>query len=367
MESVVLFAALFLAFVNGANDNMKGVATLYGSGVLGYRGALALATGSTLAGSLASVFLASGLVSAFSAKGLVPQASLTPAFLAAAGLAAGATVLLATRFGFPVSTTHALLGGLAGAGFVAAGPALRLGALGAIFVLPLVASPLLAVVLASGTYVTGRAARRRFGVEASTCVCVGEEWVPVAAPAGAMARAAGGKLTVLVEASPEECRRRYVGSFAGVSAQSAVTAGHVTSAAVVGFARGLNDTPKILGLVVGASALSPGAGAVAVSAAIAVGGLVGARRVAETLARRLTPMNEGQGLAGNLSTSILVAGASGLGLPVSTTHVATGGIFGIGAASGELRWRTAGAVALAWVTTLPLAALLGAAAMAVLR
>ncbi|MBI3447369.1 MAG: inorganic phosphate transporter [Acidobacteria bacterium] len=346
---------------------MKGVATLYGAGVLSYRRALALATVSTLLGSLASIFLASGLVSAFSTRGLVPQAALTPAFLAAAGLAAGATVLLATRFGFPVSTTHALLGGLAGAGFVVAGSALNLGALGATFILPLVASPLLAIVLASGIYVAGRGSRRRLGVEAATCVCVGEEWLPVAATAGAMSRAAGGRLAVLVDSSAEECRRRYVGSFAGVSAQSVVTAGHVTSAAVVGFARGLNDTPKVLGLVVGASVLGPGAGAVAVAAAMAAGGLFGARRVAETLAKKVTPMNEGQGLAGNLSTSILVVGASRLGLPVSTTHVATGGIFGIGAASGEMRWRMAGAVVLAWVTTLPLAALLGAAAMAVLR
>jgi PiT family inorganic phosphate transporter len=370
MIALVVAAALVVAFVNGANDNMKGVATLYGAGVLGYRRALLLATVSTLLGSLASITLASGLVAAFSARGLVPDALLTPAFLAAVGIAAGATVLLATRLGFPVSTTHALIGGLAGAGFVAAGSELNLTGLGSSFVVPLLLSPILAVVLAGGTYLAGRWTRGRLGIEAASCVCVGTEWVPVAASSPSVdGTVAPGfaKLTVLAGSSTEACSRRYVGTVAGVSAHAAVTAAHMTSAGLVGFARGLNDTPKIVGLLAGASILSPAAGAAAVAAAMSLGGLVGARRVAETLAKKLTPMNEGQGLAGNLATSFLVVGASGLGLPVSTTHVATGGIFGIGSAAGELRWKMAGAILLAWVTTLPLAAALGAAAMWALR
>jgi PiT family inorganic phosphate transporter len=104
MLGLLLCATLLLAFVNGANDNFKGVATLYGSGALSYRAALALAAGSTAAGSIASVFLASGLAKAFSAKGLVPDALLTPSFLGAVGIAAASTVLAATRLGLPVST-----------------------------------------------------------------------------------------------------------------------------------------------------------------------------------------------------------------------------------------------------------------------
>ena len=72
MEWLTLIASLFLAFVNGANDNFKGVATLYGSGALSYRRSLALATLSTLVGSILSFALASGLIRAFSGKGLVP-------------------------------------------------------------------------------------------------------------------------------------------------------------------------------------------------------------------------------------------------------------------------------------------------------
>ncbi len=360
MSALVLAAALFVAFVNGANDNMKGVATLYGSGVFSYRRALALATLSTALGSLASVLFAPSLVKAFSAKGLVPDQALSPEFLAAAALGAALTVLAATLSGLPVSTTHALLGGLVGAGIVAAGGALNLGVLSATFVLPLVAGPLLAVPLASAGYRAGRWARRGLGIEAATCLCVGEEWVPLGrAPAAALARSG---FTVGI-GTPARCQERYVGAVAGVSAHAIATAGHVASAGLVGFARGFNDTPKILGLIVGASALDPWMGALAVTAVMALGGVVAARRVAETLAKKVAPLNPGQGLAGNLATSLLVVGASRLGLPVSTTHVSTGGILGVGSAAGELRWRPVAAILAAWVTTLPLAAALGAAAM----
>ena len=99
MGELLLAAALLLAFANGANDNTKGVATLYGSGVLSYRRALVLATLSTAVGSLASLPLAAGLVAAFSGKGLIPAELLEPSLLAAVALAAAATVLLATRLG----------------------------------------------------------------------------------------------------------------------------------------------------------------------------------------------------------------------------------------------------------------------------
>jgi PiT family inorganic phosphate transporter len=164
-----------------------------------------------------------------------------------------------------------------------------------------------------------------------------------------------------------QCEKRYVRQVLGVSAQTVATVTHVASGSLVGFARGLNDTPKLLGLIVGASAMSPWLGTVAITAAMALGGMVAARRVADTLATKVTTMNPGQGLAGNLSTSVLVAGASQLGLPVSTTHVSTGSIFGIGAVGADLRWKMVGTVLAAWVTTLPLAAALGATVIWMLR
>jgi PiT family inorganic phosphate transporter len=370
MGEVLLAAALLVAFANGANDNTKGVATLYGSGVLSYRRALVLATLSTAVGSLASLPLAAGLVAAFSGKGLIPAELLGTSLLAAVALAAAATVLLATRLGFPISTTHALVGGIAGAGWVAAGSDLNLGALGGAFLLPLAAGPLLAIGLAVAGLRAGQGASRSLGISSTSCVCIGQQWVPVGSPAALVTSTGGSEgervadqRLELAVGDIEGCQNRYDGRVAGVSAQGAVTSAHLLSAGLVGFARGLNDTPKILALVVGASILSPVIGTLAIAATMALGGWVAARRVTETLGKRIAPMTPGRGLAANLATSLLVIAASRLGLPVSTTHVSAGGIFGIGAAEGALRGRATGEILTAWFTTLPLAALLGAAAM----
>src|SRR5438445_2311966 len=138
MLTAVLISVVFLAYTNGANDNFKGVATLFGCGTARYRTALAWATVTTLAGSLAALYLAAGLVEAFSGKGLVPDAvARSPDFLLAVSSGAAVTVLLATRLGMPVSTTHALTGALIGAGLPAAHGDVRFAALGQMFVLPL--------------------------------------------------------------------------------------------------------------------------------------------------------------------------------------------------------------------------------------
>lgn len=366
MEALLLAGALLLAFTNGANDNFKGVATLYGSGALSYRRSLALGTVATALGGLTSLALAGALVTAFSGKGLVPDAALTQTLLTAVAVAAALTVLLATRLGIPVSTTHALVGGLAGAGWMAAGSDLNLAALGTSFALPLMAGPLLAICLTLGGLAAGRWSSRRLGVTSETCVCIGTEWVPVAAtgnssltPALASAPQAAERTRIAV-GERTECQQRYGGEVLGVSVQSAVTITHLASAGLVSFARGLNDAPKILGLLVGASVLSPASGLLAITAAMGLGGVLAARRVADTLAQKIAPMTPGQGLIANLTTAGLVIGATGLGFPVSTTHVSTGGIFGIGADSGGLRWSAAGGIVAAWLITLPMAAALSA-------
>jgi PiT family inorganic phosphate transporter len=100
---------------------------------------------------------------------------------------------------------------------------------------------------------------------------------------------------------------------------------------------------------------------------MAVGGLLAARRVTGTMAFGITGMNEGQAASANFVTAALVAVASPLGLPVSTTHVSCGALFGIGAVNGEARWRTIGGLFAAWVGTLPLAAALAALAALALR
>src|SRR3989338_7449862 len=118
----IILATLFVAYTNGANDTFKGVATLFGSGTTDYRRALWWATLTTFAGSCAALVLSGGLVNAFSGKGLVPDAlTHNPAFLLAVAVGAALTVLVATRIGMPISTTHALTGALIGAGLIAAG------------------------------------------------------------------------------------------------------------------------------------------------------------------------------------------------------------------------------------------------------
>jgi len=359
--ALLVVAVLFVAFANGANDNFKGLATLHGCGAMGYRPALAWATIMTLAGSLAAAGLSGGLVRRFAGKGLVDDAIVgEPAFLLAVAAGAAATVLLATRLGFPVSTTHALTGALVGAGIVVAGPGhVDYATLGGAFALPLLASPLLATVLTAVLYVALRQARLALDVTHEDCVCLGRHVPLTALTADGRVALVGGGPGVSVD-RPEGCARRYAGHVLGVRAQSALDGLHALTAGAVGFARGLNDTPKILAILVAAGALGVHDGTGLVAVAMAAGGILAARRVAHTMAHGITGMNHGQGFAANLVTAALVAVASPLGLPVSTTHVSCGALFGIGAVNGEARWPVIGQVLLAWVTTLPAAMLLAA-------
>ena len=99
----LLLSTLFLAYNNGANDNFKGVATLYGSGVLSYKSAITIGTIATFMGSISAIFVAQSLVSSFSGKGLVhDDIAGTVDFLISVGGGAGVKVLVATRWGIPM-------------------------------------------------------------------------------------------------------------------------------------------------------------------------------------------------------------------------------------------------------------------------
>jgi phosphate/sulfate permease len=145
---LIIGTMLFVAYANGANDNFKGVATLFGSGVAGYRTALWWGTAATAAGSIAAFFLATSLISVFQGNGLVPTALLqSPPFLAAVIFGAAVTVFAATQIGMPISTTHGLIGAWVGGGLAAAGINLGFVTLVQSFFLPLLISPLIALVL----------------------------------------------------------------------------------------------------------------------------------------------------------------------------------------------------------------------------
>ncbi len=143
-----------------------------------------------------------------------------------------------------------------------------------------------------------------------------------------------------------------------------------TSSGAVGFARGLNDSPKIVALLLAADvagALHPNLSLTLIAGIMAIGGILNARKVAETMSKKITRMSPGQGFAANLVASVLVAFASRLGLPVSTTHVTVGSLFGIGVVNGTARAKTVLSILLAWVTTLPLGAALAALVYVLLR
>ena len=133
-----------------------------------------------------------------------------------------------------------------------------------------------------------------------------------------------------------------------ITASTALDGAHFLSAGIVSFARGLNDTPKIVALLVGAGALGIHGSMAAVALGIAVGGLLSARRVAQTISHRITPMNQGQGFTANIVTGALVVFATRLGMPVSTTHVSVGSLFGIGASTGQANRRMVSEILLAW-------------------
>lgn len=359
MIPILALTVAFLAYANGANDNFKGVASLYGSRTCSYRTAITWATVTTAAGSIAALLLASVLLKNFSGKGLVPDhLVLSPAFALAVAFGAGGTVLSATRLGFPISTTHGLVGAIVGAGMSAAAGGVHYTLLGKNFLLPLLLSPLLAVVTGGLIYLLFRGLRKASGIREETCVCVGGKWQPVMEQ-GVSCQAAQ-SLTLEVGTTPE-CERRYHGTFLGIEAKGVMDTLHFLSAGAVSFARGLNDTPKIAALLLVAGAIEPHWSLILVAAAMAAGGLLQARRVAHTMSHKLTDMNPGQGFAANLSTALLVTTASLHGLPVSTTHVSVGALLGMGTVTNQAKWKTILPVLASWVVTLPLAAVLSMA------
>ena len=360
MTILLLLAVAFLAFSNGANDNFKGVASLFGSRTTTYRTAITWATLTTFAGSVCAIFLAQSLLVKFSGKGLVPDALVgSEPFLLAVALGAGLTVMLAARLGFPISTTHGLTGAIVGSGLAAAGGAVAFGVLGKQFLLPLLLSPLLAVLLGALLYLGLRWVRLRLGITKESCFCIGSEQrvVPSPQPASVLAVQRAEGLAVAV-ASEAHCSERYAGAYLGVNCQRTMDAAHFLSSGVVSFARGLNDTPKMAALLLAVQVFDIRWGLVLVALAIALGGLLGARRVAETMSHKITAMNHGQGFSANLSTGMLVILASTFGLPVSTTHVSVGALFGIGITTRQADFRVVLGILLSWVLTLPCAAVL---------
>ncbi len=358
---IILFlflAALFLAYANGANDNFKGVATLFGSGTTEYKPALWLATTTTFAGSVCSIFLAQSLIKNFSGKGLVPDALAgSPEFLLAVAFGAGLAVMLATILGLPISTTHGLTGALVGAGIAAVGSEVNFSVLGKAFFFPLILSPFIALTLGSILYSFFRFCRIKSGLEKESCLCISEapEVSVVTQSAGVLTSPNVARTKLQIDTG-NSCHQVYTGSVLGINAQKVLDVNHFISAGIVSFARGLNDTPKIVAMLLAIQAFDIKFSMLLVGLIMAAGGLLNAKKVATTMSKKITPLNHGQGLTANIVTGFLVIFASRLGFPVSTTHVSVGSLFGIGLITKQANTKVISGILLSWVFTLPVAA-----------
>jgi inorganic phosphate transporter, PiT family len=340
----ILILLLALAAANGANDVSKGVATLAGAGVARYRTAILWGTGTTFIGAIASAAFSDRLSALFS-HGIVAAPATVP-FAFAVLVGATAWVGLATAGRVPVSTTHAIVGALIGAGIV-----LEPAAVNWNVVLTNVAGPLL-LSIGAGYGVSSALGALRFGRVECMCVDVANS-PPQIVVSGDLAGLAPGLMLPMVAVT--------LGSSAACRAHNArrirmtTTAAHWLTSGATGMARGLNDTPKIV--AIGAFVIVPNGGDAhwllgLVAAAMAVGGVVAGMRVARSLAENVVRMEHREGFQANLATALLVGAGAHLGLPMSTTHVATGAIAGlVRKDSSRLNRRTLRDFAIAWTLT----------------
>ncbi|NQX98441.1 MAG: inorganic phosphate transporter, partial [Flavobacteriales bacterium] len=269
---------------------------------------------------------------------------------------------IATKIGMPISTTHSLVGALFGSGVVAVGTAFNFTKLGNTFLLPLIVSPIMAAIISLIVYSIFKKIRIVLGVTKETCISIGDEKIPVIKTINAnefLAVKAESQKTITIM-NKQECIETYKGSFIGINSQKILDSAHYLSAGIVSFARGLNDTPKIVGLLIVINTLDIKWGMIAVAAAMAIGGLLNAKKVGELMSKKITHMNSGQGFTANLITGLLVTTASVHGLPVSTTHISVGAIFGIGTVTKKANLKVIRNILLSWLLTLPVAAICSA-------
>src|SRR6266571_3678922 len=344
MELSLFVFVLALAYANGTNDVSKAIATLVGSGVANYRSTVLWGAIWTTVGAAASGVVAGAMLNTFSTGLLQPGVAAPPA----------------------------LTGALVGGGLVAFGSdGLAWPAITQKIALPLLLSPVLALSLSFVLYPAIRVIAGRWE---GACLCVmpaSRALVSVDAHGNTRTLFQASTLEQPVVAVPAQCDR------AGLQG---VTVGldtiHWISSGLTSLGRGVNDAPKILArlLLGGAVAAWPSdtmkvAAFAGAALAMGLGSFIGGYRVTEVLAEKVTRMDHVEGLSANLTTSSLVLVRATLGLPVSTTHVSSSAIIGIGLLKGlrAVRWATVRDMVLAWLVTLPVAGILAGMAYVILR
>lgn len=337
--ALVVVTALGFDFTNGFHDTGNAMATSIATGALRPKVAVGLSAVLNLVGAFLSVEVALTVTNAV-VKIQNSDGAPKPEFLVdngqpllmivLAGLVGGIVWnLLTWLFGLPSSSSHALFGGLIGAAIASlgfsgvnwAGNGSKLDGVVGKVVLPALFSPIIAAVVAAlGIY--------------------------------------------LIQLITKGVAERY--------REAGFRWGQIGSASLVSLAHGTNDAQKTMGVITLALIASghwSETGAIPLwvklscAVAIALGTYIGGWRVIRTLGKGLVEISSPQGMAAESSSAAVILASSHLGFALSTTHVATGSILGsgIGKRGAEVRWGVAGRMVLAWLITLPSAAVVGAA------
>jgi inorganic phosphate transporter, PiT family len=321
---IVVVTALAFDFTNGFHDTANVVATSISTRAVPPRVAVLLASILNFVGAFISLKVAATI-----AKGIVDSGAVTPTIVFAGLIGATAWNLLTWYFGLPSSSSHALIGGVVGATFVAAGASAVNGdGLLSKVVVPALIAPVLAF---------------------------------------------------LVAASSIKLVYRIVGTLRPGPVGRGFRLGQVASGGLLALSHGTNDAQKTMGVITlaliahgdisKASAHVPTWVVASAATAIALGTYTGGWRIIRTMGSRIIKMDTAQGFTAQGTGAAVILASSHFGYPLSTTHVISGGIMGAGAAKrlSAVRWGVAGNIVVAWLLTLPAAAAIGGAVWGVTR
>ncbi|GAB3468931.1 inorganic phosphate transporter [Azotobacter salinestris] len=409
--SVLLILActfgFFMAWGVGANDVANAMGTSVGSRALTIKQAILIAMVFEFCGA----YLAGGEVTETIKNGIVDATIITPDLMVlgmmSALLAAGTWLLIATAKGWPVSTTHSIVGAVIG--FAAVGvsmDAVHWSAIGPI-VASWVVTPFLSGLVAFGLFMSVqkliidtdapfRNAKRfvpfymfltGFMVALMTVTkglkhvglhLSGNQGVLLALGIGVLVMLLGMTILSRIQVDAEADKTFH---YASVEKVFAVLM--VFTACSMAFAHGANDVANAVGPLAAIVGVIESQGAAAVGAKAAVPGwvlLLGAvgiviglatygYKVIATIGKEITELTPSRGFAAELATASTVVGASAIGLPVSTTHTLVGAVLGIGIARGigALNLGVIGSIFVSWIVTLPAGAILAILFFGILR